>query len=417
MQQPQAAMDEQQQQHEFLMQQQQGGNPYAHQHFMMQQQHMMAGRGMGMMPPQMQQTNGGHPLNSAGAAALGSNGQPIGQGQAQQGGGGGGGAKSTRICRHFARGRCTWGAQCRFSHDVAALAQMGMDPGMGGKPFDMQQGMHANHQLFAAGGMPKQPPQQPQSQLHQSLRQRMDMPPQQAPPAPQQQQPQSQQPSQQAPAAGGSGDTGRSAWLGAQQATLQSQRHAILIAALQAKFQIRTVAAGAGEGGSGQRGQVILTSLTNAPEIVITVYDDAQVTEMLEQLEQDERVREGGLHYLIGESSVFWSMMRLWHVNGSTTSPRWDANLEKAATSGTVECMFYKTTIGCLTQRCNFEHQDGAGNAQVSNQDVSPYLSGNPDAAKADGDAKEEAAPAAAEDKKEEPVAAEEAAPAAAESA
>ena len=89
MHQPQGqAMDEQQQQHEFLMQQQ-GANPYAQQHFMMQQQqHMMAGRGMGMMPPQMQQNNGGHPLNSAGAAALGSNGQPIGQGQGGQQGGG-----------------------------------------------------------------------------------------------------------------------------------------------------------------------------------------------------------------------------------------------------------------------------------------------------------------------------------------
>ena len=24
---------------------------------------------------------------------------------------------SSRLCRHFARGTCTWGASCRFSHD------------------------------------------------------------------------------------------------------------------------------------------------------------------------------------------------------------------------------------------------------------------------------------------------------------
>jgi len=26
--------------------------------------------------------------------------------------------KSRRLCRHFARGTCTWGMSCRFSHDI-----------------------------------------------------------------------------------------------------------------------------------------------------------------------------------------------------------------------------------------------------------------------------------------------------------
>lgn len=268
---------------------------------------------------------GQHPLNSAGAAALGG----LGSGNNQAGGlglgGGNGASKSARVCRHFVRGRCTWGAQCRFSHDVSAIGSLGAGgldgPGMGSLGGAGGMAGLAGAAPFLPGGA--KPGGMGYGALHQSLRPRDDA-------------------------------ATRSAWLGVQQQTLQSQRHAILIAALQAKFQIRTVGGATTDGV--QRGQVILTSLANAPEIVINVFNEQQVAAMLESLESDERVREGGLHYFIGESSVFWSMMRLWHVSGSTTSAKWDAVLEKAAQSGHVECMFEKTAVGCLAQRCAFEH-------------------------------------------------------------
>lgn len=246
-----------------------------------------------------------------GAAAL-SGGAPGAPGM------GGSVAKSSRVCRHYVRGRCTWGPQCRFTHDPAALAMEASKPDMfGAKP-------------------PGAPMGRPMS------------------------------------GGSGSGQDRTGSWLGMQQSQLQNQRHTILLAALQAKFMIRALPnAGAPPDGS-QKGQVILTSLPSAPEIIITVLNDGAIGSALERLEADERVREGGLLYLVGESSVFWSMMRLWHVKGSTSSQRWDEALERANTQGTVECMFFRTSAGCLSQRCAFEHVGIPGNQPPQQQQQQP---------------------------------------------
>lgn len=142
------------------------------------------------------------------------------------------------------------------------------------------------------------------------------------------------------------------AWIGAQQAHLQHHRHSILRAALEGHFTWRTAS---GIDAGPHTHTIILSSGLPAAEIHVTPMDAQQVIQQLSQLELDDRV-QGGLHYLIGETSLFWSMIRLFHTTGSTTSAKWDAMLERAKKVKVVECMFFRSAVGCMAPNCPFEH-------------------------------------------------------------
>jgi hypothetical protein len=139
-------------------------------------------------------------------------------------------------------------------------------------------------------------------------------------------------------------------WIGAQQAQLQQQRHAILKAALDGQFAVRPFVAADGA----NHHTIHLTSLPS-PEIAIQLLTEPQLRTQLALLEKDERVRDGGLHYLIGEPSVFWSMVRHYLQTGSTTSNKWDA-LIQLARLGQVDCMFFRSAAGCVNPSCPFDH-------------------------------------------------------------
>ncbi|RUS15111.1 hypothetical protein BC937DRAFT_92885 [Endogone sp. FLAS-F59071] len=88
----------------------------------------------------------------------------------------------------------------------------------------------------------------------------------------------------------------------------------------------------------------------------------------LEELDENEKFREGGVLYLVGDSTVFWSMIQLWHQTGTTGLEEWDKILatvkEKPSDASRVDCMFFSTPFGCLqhTHRldpsCPFRHDD-----------------------------------------------------------
>ena len=317
------------------------------------------------------------------------------------GGNGAGGAntKSNRICRHYARGRCTWGNQCRFSHDASpaellAAAAAASHNGSGGSTGGMGQSNNVGGlaAVLGGGGAGLQIGSNMRSSDPFKASNNASMPAFKSVLSPQAVGmlgggmssgggggarnlyvvPGQGQGGQgmlfsldgsgstgggtlmMAPGAAAASNAPDATWLGAQQSQLQVQRHTILHAALHAKFLIRQVQGDSGA--AGQRGQVVITSLSNCPEIIIQVLNELQVHQALAQLEHDERVRDGGLHYLIGESSVFWSMMRLWHMTGSTTHPKWDQALERAMSHSQVDCMFHRSSAGCLAPRCPFDH-------------------------------------------------------------
>jgi hypothetical protein len=147
------------------------------------------------------------------------------------------------------------------------------------------------------------------------------------------------------------GVTSQQAWIGAQQAQLQQQRNAILRAAMDGQFAVRPIA-----GPDGQTHHTIHLTTLPSPEIAIQLLNDVQLRQQLQQLEMDDRIRESGLHYLIGEPSVFWSMIRHWHQGGTTNSQKWDAMLSRARQTQQVDCMFYRSAAGCLSPNCPFEH-------------------------------------------------------------
>lgn len=206
--------------------------------------------------------------------------------------------KSTRVCRHFVRGRCTWGAACRFSHEADRAGELDM---LGVVPSPK-----ISSPTFAT--------------------------PIGAQPIPQ-------------------GMTSQQAWIGAQQAQLQQQRNAILRAAMDGQFAVRPLM-----GPDGQTHHTIHLTTLPSPEISIQLLGEQQLRQQLQQLELDDRIRESGLHYLIGEPSVFWSMVRHWHQTGTTSSAKWDAMLSRARQTQQVDCMFYRSAAGCLTPSCPFEH-------------------------------------------------------------
>jgi hypothetical protein len=248
----------------------------------------------------------------------------------------------TKVCRHFVRGRCTWGDDCRFSHDLSSAVFEGpessvfatneADSGTGEAPW--------NATRFSPSAVAMQVADEHQR------------------------------------------------YLGHQQQLLQAQRHAVLEAALQAKFQIRAIAnrsqqsaekdstSGDGQtslspGSNGhchQRGQVILTSIANAPDIIISILEPEDLRRQLDELANHPRVNAGGLHYLLGEASVFWSMVRLWHVSGTTGDAAWDGELDRAQRDGScaVHCMFHRMLAGCLAPRCPFRHEGPSGTGDIS---------------------------------------------------
>lgn len=210
--------------------------------------------------------------------------------------------KSTRVCRHFVRGRCTWGAACRFSHEADRAGEVDM---LGTVP--SPKGVSSPTFPSPMGGVGVQ------SLPH--------------------------------------GVTSQQAWIGAQQAQLQQQRNAILKAAMDGQFAVRPIV-----GPDGQAHHTIHLTTLPSPEIAIQLLNDQQLRQQLQQLEMDDRIRESGLHYLIGEPSVFWSMIRQWHQAGTTSSPKWDAMLSRARQTQQVDCMFYRSAAGCLSPNCPFEH-------------------------------------------------------------
>lgn len=197
--------------------------------------------------------------------------------------------KSTRICRHFARGRCTWGDQCRFSHD----------------PNQIQAEQQRTQQLATVnvGAAPT------------------------------------------VGSAVAAVPVANSAWIGQQQSQLQQQRHSILMAGISGQFVLRL---------EGTNGVIHLPNL-NAADVPVTIFSEATLRNELMMLERDEKIRDGGLHYLVGEPSVFWSMMRLLHTEGTTGSAHWDMLVQRALASK-VSCMFYHSAAGCLAPKCTFEH-------------------------------------------------------------
>ncbi|CUG86102.1 Hypothetical protein, putative [Bodo saltans] len=218
--------------------------------------------------------------------------------------------KSTRVCRHFVRGRCTWGAACRFSHEADRAAEVDMlgtvpsPKGVSSPTFPNPMG----------GGVQSLP----------------------------------------------NGVTSQQAWIGAQQAQLQQQRNAILRAAMDGQFAVRPIV-----GPDGQTHHTIHLTTLPSPEIAIQLLNDVQLRQQLQQLEMDDRIRESGLHYLIGEPSVFWSMIRHWHQGGTTNSQKWDAMLTRARQTQQVDCMFYRSAAGCLSPNCPFEHTPKGNTSQA----------------------------------------------------
>lgn len=205
---------------------------------------------------------------------------------------------SRSLCRHFARGRCTWGAACRFSHSGDAVPRSD----------DANQKTGGGISVTAGGDV--KVAGSPTSVMQQA------------------------------------------AWIGAQQAHLQHQRHSILRAALEGHFSVRPAV---GVDAVTHTHTIVLSSGLPAAEIHVTPMNEQQVLQQLTQLELDDRV-QGGLHYLIGEASLFWSMIRLFHLTGTTTSAKWDGMLEKAKKFKVVECMFFRSGAGCLAPNCPFEH-------------------------------------------------------------
>jgi hypothetical protein len=266
------------------------------------------------------------------------------------------GERSLKVCRHFARGRCTWGNECRFSHDLTAA----LFDGPGSSVFcDPSESLPGVRPYRSAAGA--------ESGAAKVAR------PVAVAPAPL------------------NLHTEHQRYLGQQQQALQGQRHAVLEAALQAKFQIRAIhdpipaangAATAGaaratkpfHGGASptdeghQRGQVILTSLANSPDIIVSILAPEEVLRELETLSRHPRVADGGLHYLVGETTVFWSMVRLWHVNGTTGMLPWDALMEAALAGGpaAVPCMFHAMATGCLAKSCPFKHEGPSGSVVMT---------------------------------------------------
>ncbi|RNF06327.1 hypothetical protein TcG_10395 [Trypanosoma cruzi] len=178
--------------------------------------------------------------------------------------------KSQRVCRHFARGRCTWGSSCRFSHDVERAAA-------------------------------------DETQISQTF-------------------------------------------IGLQQLQLQKERHVILKAALDGEFEIKPYSVA-----EEYQRHIVHLRFSSSTIILPRLLTEESLQQQLIELEENEQLRIGGLLFLVGEPAVFWSMMQFYRLRRTTTSSKWDALLENAK-RGYVECMFFRSAVGCLSSDCPFSH-------------------------------------------------------------
>ncbi|RUP23898.1 hypothetical protein BC936DRAFT_138964 [Jimgerdemannia flammicorona] len=173
----------------------------------------------------------------------------------------------------------------------------------------------------------------------------------------------------------------------AAQQALQAERFRILRAAVTKNY---TLTEDTEKSGSEKDAQVPDVSEPPIPKLVVTFPDDLptikdvvlleeetgnrvisadSVAFNLEELDENEKFREGGILYLVGDSTVFWSMIQLWHETGSTGLDEWDRLLaitkEKPADASRVDCMFFSTPFGCLQHTgnldpyCPFRHDVG----------------------------------------------------------
>ncbi|RNF26332.1 uncharacterized protein Tco025E_01499 [Trypanosoma conorhini] len=178
--------------------------------------------------------------------------------------------KSQRVCRHFARGRCTWGSSCRFSHDAERVV---VD----------------------------------ESQIGQNF-------------------------------------------IGPQQLQLQKERHVILKAALNGEFEIKPYSVA-----EGYQRHIVHLRFSSSTILLPRLLTEEALQQQLIELGDNEQLRIGGLLFLVGEPAVFWSMMQNYCLRGTTTSSKWDTLLANAK-RGYVECMFFRSAVGCLSSECPFSH-------------------------------------------------------------
>ena len=177
------------------------------------------------------------------------------------------------ICRHYTRGLCTWGAECRFSHSLVPETS-NYTPSM----VPMMQTPNITMMPNPYGGQ--------------------------------------------------------------QQSELQRQRYALVMAGATGMFSMQV-----------NGDQAVVTVGTTL--IPFAVLPRSTLQHHLNALVDKQR---GGLNYLVGESSVFWSMVKLLHTEGNTGSPFWDQAFRKAV-AGQVSCMYFPSSTGCLTPNCPFIHE------------------------------------------------------------
>ncbi|CBH14468.1 zinc finger protein family member, putative [Trypanosoma equiperdum] len=178
--------------------------------------------------------------------------------------------KSQRVCRHFARGRCTWGTSCRFSHEVErpSVDEASTNP----------------------------------------------------------------------------------SYIGFHQQRVQKERCAILKEALEGNFEIKQY-----NFAEGCTRCAVELPPPLAPIPIPRLLSANEVKAQLQELEGNEQLRAGGLLYFVGEPAVFWSMMHYYLKSHTTTSSKWDKLLSNAK-RGRVECMFFRSSVGCMSNECTFEH-------------------------------------------------------------
>ncbi|KAH9601634.1 hypothetical protein LSM04_005376 [Trypanosoma melophagium] len=95
--------------------------------------------------------------------------------------------------------------------------------------------------------------------------------------------------------------------------------------------------------------------ISTSPIFIPRLLSEEALQQQLIELEGNEQIRIGGLLFLVGEPAVFWSMMQLYSVRRTTTSSKWDTLLANAK-RGYVDCMFFRSIVGCFSVDCPFTH-------------------------------------------------------------
>ncbi|RNF11437.1 hypothetical protein TraAM80_00883 [Trypanosoma rangeli] len=140
------------------------------------------------------------------------------------------------------------------------------------------------------------------------------------------------------------------AFIGPQQLQLQKERHVILKAALNGEFDIKPYNVA-----EGYQRHIVHLRFSSSTILLPRLLTEEALQQQLIELGENEQLRIGGLLFLVGEPAVFWSMMQLYCMRGTTTSSKWDTLLANAK-RGYVECMFFRSAVGCLSSECPFSH-------------------------------------------------------------